>query len=227
VLIPAVENAISGDAFRPGDVLRSRKGPAPRPIGAAAEIALVVGFATLAVGHLTTALAPGAMRALLDDPDRVAVIETIGLIGALLFAWGVAERLRRRVQALRAGVAEQGPRVIVLGILLAVCLSGVFLTVGYRWITVWYAYISVPYVRSLIAMEPMIDSIVASPFPIKLHAMLFMALVASWPMAGVPFDEIFPLRAVARRLADSDDGAGGHDGVDDARGKPAAPEVPS
>ena len=26
VLIPAVENAISGDAFRPGDVLRSRKG---------------------------------------------------------------------------------------------------------------------------------------------------------------------------------------------------------
>jgi leucyl aminopeptidase len=26
VLIPAVENAISGNAFRPGDVLRSRKG---------------------------------------------------------------------------------------------------------------------------------------------------------------------------------------------------------
>jgi leucyl aminopeptidase len=27
VLVPAVENAISGDAFRPGDVLKSRKGP--------------------------------------------------------------------------------------------------------------------------------------------------------------------------------------------------------
>jgi len=26
VLVPAVENAISGDAFRPGDVLASRKG---------------------------------------------------------------------------------------------------------------------------------------------------------------------------------------------------------
>ena len=26
VLVPAVENAISGDAFRPGDVLKSRKG---------------------------------------------------------------------------------------------------------------------------------------------------------------------------------------------------------
>jgi hypothetical protein len=31
------------------------------------------------------------------------------------------------------------------------------------------------------------------------HALLVMALGALWPMAGVGLDEIFPLRAVARR----------------------------
>jgi len=192
-------------------VLRNRQGPAPREISGPSEAALVLGFTTLAVGHLTTALAPGAMRALLDDPDRVGVIETVGLVGALLFAWGVGARLRRRIQALRAGVPEQAPRVLVLALLFAVCLSGVFLTVNYRWITVWYAYISVPYVRSLIAMEPVTEAIVASPAAIKLHALSFMVLVAAWPMAGLPFDEIFPLRAVARRLGE--DGASKVPGV--------------
>jgi hypothetical protein len=30
-----------------------------------------------------------------------------------------------------------------------------------------------------------------------------MALVALWPMAGLPVEEIFPLRGVARRFGDT------------------------
>ncbi len=184
-------------------ILRDRRAPPAAPVAPATEAALVVGFATLAGGHLTTALAPATMRVLLSDPDRVAVIETVGLIGALLFAWGVAARLRRRAQAWRRGVARQGGPTLVLGVLLAVCLSGVYLTVSYRWITVWYAYILVPYTRSLVVMEPATGAIAASPWALKQHTLLFFALLAAWPAAGLGFDEIFPLRAVARRFADA------------------------
>jgi nitrate reductase gamma subunit len=184
-------------------ILRDRRSPAARPVAPATEAALVLGFVTVAGGHLATALAPSMMRVLLSDPDRVAVIETIGLVGALLFVWGVGARLRRRVQAWRRGVARQAGPALVLALLLAVCLSGVYLTVSFRWITVWYAYILVPYTRSLVVMEPVTGAIAASPWALKQHTLLFFALLAAWPAAGLSLEEIFPLRAVARRFADA------------------------
>jgi len=183
-------------------ILRNRMVAPAAAIGGSAEVALVLGLVTLLTGHLTTAVAPGAMRALLADPDRTAVIETIGLVGAMLFAWGVAARLRSRLRAARAGGAGQWRAVGVLAVLFAMCLSGIALTVSYRWITVWYAYISVPYLRSLLVLEPNVEAIVASPVLSQVHMLLFMAFLAAWPTAGLPLDEIFPLRDVARRFAD-------------------------
>jgi nitrate reductase gamma subunit len=188
-------------------ILRDRQAPPAGEVSPATEAALALGFATVLGGHLATALAPNAMRALLSDPDRVAVIETIGLIGALLLAWGVAARLRRRVQARRRGVDRQTGPIVVLALLLAVCLSGVYLTVAYRWMTVWYAYIFVPYTRSLVVLEPAVGAIAASPWALQQHTLLFLTFLAAWPAAGLPVAEIFPLRAVARRFAEAGPGA--------------------
>lgn len=182
-------------------ILRNNHGPRVGGISAASEGALVIGFVTLFMGHVATTLAPGAMRALLADIERVAVIETAGLIGALLFSWGVFARLRQRWLAMRQGVPEQEPRIVILLLMLLTSLSGVLLTVGFRWITAWYAYISAPYVRSLLLLEPQTASMVASPMAVKLHALLFMLLVAAWPMAGLPWEEIFPLKGVSKRIA--------------------------
>jgi nitrate reductase gamma subunit len=184
-------------------ILRDRLAPPAEALSGTTEAALALGFATLFVGHLTTAIAPGAMRALLSDPDRVAIMETIGLVGALLFAFGVGARLRARLRAQRAGVARQKGAIAVLALLLAVCLSGVYLTVSYRWITVWYAYIFAPYTRSLLIAEPVTDAVVASPWALQQHAVLFMALVAAWPASGLGLDELFPLRSVARRFSEA------------------------
>jgi nitrate reductase gamma subunit len=168
-------------------------------VSAPTAAALALGFAMLALGHVTTSVAPGAMRALLADPDRVAVIEAAGLIGALLFAFGIAARLRIRMRALDTGVERQAAPVAVLALLLIISCTGIALTVRYRWLTVWYAYVSVPYVRSVIATRPITAAVVASPWPIQLHTLLFMLLLAVWPLSGLDLDEIFPLRAVARR----------------------------
>jgi nitrate reductase gamma subunit len=185
-------------------ILRNQAAGAADAVSAEAEGALALGFTTLVIGHLTTALAPNTMRVLLADPGRVMVIESVGMVGALLFAFGVYARLRRRVQALRAGSPRQGSAVLVLGLLMLVCLSGLVLTVAYRWITVWYAYIFAPYLRSLVTAEPVTASIVASPLLVKVHALLVMALAALWPRAGLDLDELFPLRSVALRFATRD-----------------------
>jgi nitrate reductase gamma subunit len=202
----AVFGFLAARLYRWG-ILRDQPVPAARALSAPFEGALAVGFLTLAVGQISTAVAPHAMRALLSDPDRVAVIETIGLIGALLFGAGLVARLWARVRAHREGAAGHGVPALVLGLLLLLTLSGIYLTVSHRWITVWYAYISVPYTRSLFLLEPEPESLVASPWAIQVHTLLFMALVAAWPAGGLSLEEIFPLRALARRLALAPGGA--------------------
>jgi leucyl aminopeptidase len=72
VLIPAVENAVSGDAFRPGDVIRTRSGKTVEIDNTDAEGRLVLCDA------LTDAIA--------DDPDLI--IDFATLTGAARVALG-------------------------------------------------------------------------------------------------------------------------------------------
>lgn len=185
----------------------SDRGPAVADVSLATKGALVIGFVVLASGHFVTLVAPGAMQALLGDLVRVALLEAIGLVAAFLFTWGVAARFLVRVRAARAGLPGQKRRAAALGVLLATCASGVLLTLRFRWIVAWYATISVPYLRSLIALDPKTDPIVASPWPIQAHVLLFMVLVAAWPLAGLGLDEILPWRDLARGLVGHDDRA--------------------
>ena len=94
MLVPAVENAISGSAFRPGDVLRSRKGfsveigntDAEGRLVLADALALadeeapelIVDFATL-TGAARVALGPDLPPAYTDDDALAADIARIGM----------------------------------------------------------------------------------------------------------------------------------------------------
>ncbi|MFV0623171.1 leucyl aminopeptidase family protein [Sphingomonas sp. ac-8] len=96
LLIPAVENAISGAAFRPGDVLRSRKGLTVENTNTDAEGRLVLGDAiTRAVEGepellLDFATLTGAARVALG-PDLPATFANDDALAADLLACGTAE----------------------------------------------------------------------------------------------------------------------------------------
>ena len=91
VLIPAVENAVSGNAFRPGDILTSRKGLTVEINNTDAEGRLVladalaladedapdqiVSMATL-TGAARVAVGPDLAPYYSDDPDFVSALET-------------------------------------------------------------------------------------------------------------------------------------------------------
>ncbi|WBU63302.1 leucyl aminopeptidase family protein [Paracoccus aerodenitrificans] len=94
VLIPAVENAIAGNAFRPGDILRSRKGLTVEVNNTDAEGRLVladamayaaedrpdwlISMATL-TGAARVALGPDLPPFYCDDDDAAAAIQKSGL----------------------------------------------------------------------------------------------------------------------------------------------------
>ncbi|HCR95443.1 MAG TPA: leucyl aminopeptidase, partial [Oceanicaulis sp.] len=96
VLIPAVENAISGNAFRPGDILKSRKG-----------LTVEVGN-TDAEGRLV--LADAITKACESDPELL--IDMATLTGAARVAMGPdVAPFYTDVEAIADGVFEAGGRI--------------------------------------------------------------------------------------------------------------------
>ncbi|HWH21670.1 MAG TPA: leucyl aminopeptidase family protein, partial [Allosphingosinicella sp.] len=95
LLIPAVENAISGAAFRPGDILRSRKGLTVEVGNTDAEGRLILGDALTRAGELEAKLIidfatlTGAARVALG-PDLPALFSNDDDLAADLLAGGTA-----------------------------------------------------------------------------------------------------------------------------------------
>jgi len=93
LLIPAVENAVSGNAFRPGDVLRSRKGPTVEIGNTDAEGRLILGDALARAAEsdpeliLDFATLTGAARVALG-PDLPALFASDDALAESLLAAG-------------------------------------------------------------------------------------------------------------------------------------------
>lgn len=96
LLIPAVENSVSGDAFRPGDVLRTRKGLTVENTNTDAEGRLVLGDALTRAGEakpdliLDFATLTGAARVALG-PDLPPLFSNDEALAEALIAAGQAE----------------------------------------------------------------------------------------------------------------------------------------
>ena len=92
LLIPAVENAISGNAFRPGDVLRSRKGLTVENTNTDAEGRLILGDALAKAGEsepeliVDFATLTGAARVALGPDLPATFVNDDALAEALLAA---------------------------------------------------------------------------------------------------------------------------------------------
>jgi leucyl aminopeptidase len=96
LLVPAVENAIAGNAFRPGDVLNTRKGITVENTNTDAEGRLILGDALTKAGEgapeliLDFATLTGAARVALG-PDLPPLFTDDEALAADLIAAGVAE----------------------------------------------------------------------------------------------------------------------------------------
>ena len=96
LLIPAVENAVSGASFRPGDVLKTRKGLTVENTNTDAEGRLILGDALTRAGEekpeliLDFATLTGAARVALG-PDLPPLFTDDEALAAELLAAGVAE----------------------------------------------------------------------------------------------------------------------------------------
>jgi len=152
------------------------------------------GIIPVLAAHLLGVIAPGPMKALLGNQSNLAIIESIGLAFGLFAVFGCLVLLVRRVNTPMLKQVTIPTDWVLLCLLAAQALSGVYISTFMRWGSEWYLHAAVPYLWSLATFNPQIEYMTDFPLILKLHAAGAFLIVALLPftklvhMLYVPID---------------------------------------
>ena len=139
------------------------------------------GVVTLLVGHLIGLLAPAWVAAFNGVPLRLYVLEATALGLGLLSLFGVLALLTRRAVSPRIRAVTTPMDLILLVLLLGQVVLGVYTAVFQRWGSWWYLSNAVPYLVSLVQLNPQIQYATTLPLPTQLHIIGAFLLTAIFP----------------------------------------------
>lgn len=140
--------------------------------------------------HLVAILFPGAVAALLSAPGRLVAVEVTGLALGVTALWGLVVLGVRRL-TLRGRTTWLDWTVTAL-LLLQVAL-GVWVATAYRWGLAWFVHVASPWLASLARLSPRGDLMASLPWPVKLHALNALLLVALVPYSRLAHAVVAPV----------------------------------
>lgn len=149
------------------------------------------GIITVLTGHLVAFLIPREILAWNSHPLRLYVLEGTGLIAALLTLVGLTSIILRRLTDAKVKKVTSWADWVVLGSFVIQILSGLYVAIFHSWGSSWYAALAVPYLWSLVLLNPDITFITAMPWMVKVH------IVSAWLMiAFAPFTRLVHILVV-------------------------------
>jgi nitrate reductase gamma subunit len=148
-------------------------------------------------GHLIGLLMPSGILLWNGSPMRLYILEISGLAFGFLALWGIFILIFRRTGNARIWMVTSTMDIVLLVVLLAQIVAGLWIAVFYQWGSSWYAGFAVPYLWSVFALNPDISLVSNMPLSIKLHIFGGFLLVALIPFTRLvhflsfPFDYLW------------------------------------
>jgi len=139
------------------------------------------GIIPVLVAHFVGVVFPGPMKALLGNQRNLVVIESIGLALGLFAVFGCLALLLRRVNSPILKNVTFASDWVLLYLLAAQALSGIYISTFMRWGSQWYLHSAVPYLWSLATFSPQVEYMADFPLILKLHAAGAFLIVALLP----------------------------------------------
>jgi len=143
--------------------------------------------------HLIAFLFPGLWGALTADPARLYVIEVIGLALALMAIVGIALLLLRRLTNARLRIVTSWPDWLLFLALLVQAALGFWVSLFYRWGSDWFLHTAVPWLMSLLVLQPKIEYVSALPAVVKWHMLWGFVVIAIFPFTRLVHVVTFPI----------------------------------
>jgi nitrate reductase gamma subunit len=141
------------------------------------------GIIILLIGHLIGLAIPGAVAAFNGQPPRLYVLE-ITAFGLGLFALlGIVMLVARRLRVPAARVVTTRMDAVLLALLLFQVVLGLYTALFLRWGSWWYLSNAVPYLSSLLRLNPDVQYAATLPLATQLHTINSFLLVAIFPFS--------------------------------------------
>lgn len=152
------------------------------------------GILPVLAAHFLGVAAPAPMKAFLGNQNNLIIFESIGLALGLFALFGCLLLLLRRANTPLLKRVTFAADWVLLYLLAAQTLSGVYVATFMRWGSQWYLHTAVPYLWSLVTFNPQIEYVADFPLVFKLHAAGAFLIVALLPFTKLvhllylPFD---------------------------------------
>ncbi|MCC6747957.1 MAG: respiratory nitrate reductase subunit gamma [Deltaproteobacteria bacterium] len=157
-----------------------------------------VGILVVFFGHLTAFLIPRGILLWNSNPLRLIVLHVTAFTFGLCILAGLLGLLVRRLTNRRVRMVTTRMDVALELLLLAQVVLGLWIAIGYRWGSSWFAADLTPYLRSLFAFDPNIVAVSAMPLVIKLHIVGAWTIVAIFPFTRLVHILVAPLHYLGR-----------------------------
>ncbi len=152
------------------------------------------GILPVLAAHFLGVVIPGPMKALLGNQRTLIVVESIGLALGLFAVFGCLMLLLRRANTPLLKRVTFAADWVLLYLLAAQALSGVYIATYMRWGSQWYLHTAVPYLWSLLSFNPQIEYMTDFPLVFKLHAAGAFLIVALLPFTKLVHLLYVPVR---------------------------------
>ena len=157
-----------------------------------------IGILVILAGHLIGFLFPAQVLWFNGVPIRLYILEGTGLLFGLMCLVSLVALIVRRHVSARVRAVTSRMDIVVLCLLLVQVALGVYTAMFYRWGSSWYAASAVPYLRSLLTLQPDIQMIAPLPLVIKAHMVNAFLLVGVFGFSRLVHMLVVPIHYLWR-----------------------------
>lgn len=150
------------------------------------------------LAHLLGLLFPSGWGTLLGRPLRLYFLEVTGMALGVTTVLAMALLVVRRAMDARVAVVTSRVDWLLLVLLLVQVVTGVMIAFSLRWGGVWYLHTAVPWLRSLVILQPEVQYLAVLPTVVKLHAFNAFLLIAVFPFSRLVHVISVPLGYLTR-----------------------------
>lgn len=149
-------------------------------------------------GHLIAFLIPSGLLAWNSNPVRLIVLEVTGFGFGLSAGFGLVLLMVRRFVNPRVRMVSSKMDYVIEFLLLAQIVLGLWIALGHRWGSSWFAADLSPYLFSIFMLRPDIGAVAAMPLVIQLHIIGAFLIVAIFPFTRLMHMLVAPFHYLVR-----------------------------
>jgi nitrate reductase gamma subunit len=156
------------------------------------------GILVLFFGHLSAFLLPSATIMWNANPVRLIILEGTAFTFGLSTLVGLTALFVRRLTSARVRMVTTKMDIFLELLLLTQVVFGLWVAIGYRWGSSWFAADLAPYLWSLFRGDPNIIAVSAMPWPIKTHIVGAWLIIGIFPYTRLVHFLVAPLHYITR-----------------------------